>query len=86
MANLFRSWRLAVGLLVANLVLVTALASGAGLTAQQLPDPGDGDDDSPYYMHTCSCVRINPDTGECAEWTFAGCPRAKVQTCGAGCP
>jgi len=39
-----------------------------------------------YYMQTCACIRVDPMTGTCAEWEALGCPRAKVHTCGSGCP
>ena len=42
-------------------------------------------EDGAMYMQECGCIRVDPQTGQCAEWGRTGCPRAKVQTCGVEC-
>ena len=76
----WRNRRRSLALLALNAVVYGTLAATAPLHAET--EDGEG----LRYIQECACVRIDPNTNQCADWEASGCPWAKIQSCGAGCP
>jgi len=72
--------RSSLALVVLNALVYGTLAGTTPLRAET------EDGDLFRYIQECACVRVDPQTGKCADWEPSGCPWAKIQSCGAGCP
>jgi|GEM_PF-2426081 len=69
------------------LALVALNALVYGTLAGTTPLRADSDESGEInWIQECACVRVDPQTGKCADWEPSGCPWAKIQSCGAGCP
>jgi len=69
-----------------SLALVVLNALVYGTLAGTTPLRADDESEDSMYIQECACVRVDPKTGTCADWEPSGCPRARVQSCGTGCP
>ena len=67
------------------LLALNALVYGTLVTTAPLYATEDSEGEA-MYAQECVCIRVDPKTNTCVEWEASGCPRAKVQTCGSGCP